>query len=371
MNRSLVPLILATVVSLAACADSPLDPTAPAGPDLRHQSPAYALSVLGWNLYVGTDVDAVFGALVTPDPSDDLPALLDAVATLEATDFPSRAAAVADAVASRRPHVVALNEVSTIDVDLSGLGLPVAIHLDFLAILQAALAARGLDYDVAAIVTNIVASPIPGVMVMDQDALLVDPARVAVVSSDAQNFTANVGPIAPGVSLVRGWVKVTADVNGLTYTVANTHLEPDLAGMDFSGLRAAQAAELMAALGAAAPAIVMGDLNDGPGSLMHDVVTGAGFTDAWAALRPGTQGLTCCHLPDLSDKVASFDQRIDYVFVRGLGNAARYAMGHMDRLGEVPGDRVAGPAHPIWPSDHAGLAVDFLMPPGRGLVAGP
>jgi endonuclease/exonuclease/phosphatase family metal-dependent hydrolase len=371
MKRSLVPLILATAASLTACGDAMLDPAGATGPDLRAESPANALSVLGWNLYIGTDVDAVFEALVSPDPNDDLQALLDAVATLVATDFPSRAAAVADAIASRRPHVVALNEVSTVDLDLSGLGLPIAIHLDFLPTLQAALAARGLNYDLAAIVTNIVATPIPGVTVVDQDALLVDPSRVNVLSSDAQNFSNNVGPIAPGVSLVRGWVQVTADVDGQTYTVANTHLEPDLAGLDFSGLRALQAAELMTALGATAPAIVMGDLNDSPGSLMHGIVTGAGFTDVWAALRPGAQGLTCCHLPDLSDKVANFDQRIDYVFARGLANRAREVMGRMDRLGEVPGDRVDGPQYAIWPSDHVGLAVDLLLPPGGGLVAGP
>ena len=41
----------------------------------------------------------------------------------------------------------------------------------------------------------------------------------------------------------------------------------------------------------------------------------AGFTDVWAALHPQQAGLTCCHLADLSDARANFDQRIDYVLL--------------------------------------------------------
>ena len=35
-----------------------------------------------WNMYVGADVDAVIAALLSPDPSDDQPALLAAIGTL-------------------------------------------------------------------------------------------------------------------------------------------------------------------------------------------------------------------------------------------------------------------------------------------------
>ena len=31
------------------------------------------------------------------------------------------------------------------------------------------------------------------------------------------------------------------------------------------------------------------------------------------------------------------------------------AIAKIDRFGNVPSDRLAGPAYPIWPSDHAGL----------------
>jgi hypothetical protein len=93
------------------------------------------------------------------------------------------------------------------------------------------------------------------------------------------------------------------------------------------------------------------------------VLTSAGFTDTWAALREGETGNTCCHVADLSDPVAGFSQRIDYVFTRGLTRPADALSGGIERFGAVPTDRLAGPAYLIWPSDHAGL---FAELDGRG-----
>ncbi|MGH7538042.1 MAG: hypothetical protein ACREMF_05370 [Gemmatimonadales bacterium] len=36
---------------------------------------------------------------------------------------------------------------------------------------------------------------------------------------------------------------------------------------------------------------------------------------------------------------------------------------------EVSADRVPGPEHPLWPSDHAGLMADLFVLPARGHVA--
>jgi hypothetical protein len=307
------------------------------------------------NLYVGADVDAVIGALASPDPGDDFPALLFAIETLGKTDFPARAAAIADEIARTRPHAVGLQEVSVIDIDLNPYGLPVVVSLDFLAILQAKLAERGLHYEVAAQVQNIVAAPLPGISLVDHDAMLVDADRVTVTAAGGQNFTLNVGVVAPGVELKRGWVWADVAIGGAAYRFVSTHAEADLAGAHLEELRAAQVSELVALQPVDRPVIVVGDLNDTPGSLMHQVLAGAGFTDAWAALRPGAVGYTCCHQPDLSDSVAAFYQRIDYVFTRGLGAAGQGVRGKVDRFGEVPSDRTAGPAYPIWPSDHAGM----------------
>ncbi len=365
----LVSFLLAAVA--AACADRA--PTAPSADFNITASPAgpQGIAVMTQNLYVGADVDLVIGALATPDAGDDIPALLFAIETLGKTDYPARAAAIADEIARRRPHVVGLQEVSVIDIDLTPLGLPIVVDLDFLVILQAKLAERGLHYSVAAKVQNIVAAPpLPGnsvVSLVDYDALLVDDDRVTVGSAGGQTFAVNVGEVAPGVVLKRGWVWARVEIARQHYTIVSTHAEADLAGAHLSELRAAQLSQLVGTITSPERVIIMGDLNDTPGSLMYQVLAGAGFTDMWAALRPGVVGLTCCHLADLSDQVAAFYQRIDYVFTRGpgLGWHRQNLAGQIDQFGDVPADRVPGPAYLIWPSDHAGLVATLEV--GQGL----
>jgi endonuclease/exonuclease/phosphatase family metal-dependent hydrolase len=314
---------------------------------------AAKVGVITRNLYVGTDVDAVISALLSSNPDDDFPALVTAVQTIGQTDFPARAAAVADEIAQAQPHAVGLQEVSKIDLTLPG----VDIHQDFLPTILAELAARGLTYHVAAQIQNIAAAPLPGVSLVDFDVLLVRDG-IPVSASTEQNFSNNVGVVAPGVTLVRGWVTANVTIEGTELTLASTHLESgNVAGFDL--LRAAQAQELVLSLDPAKPAVLMGDLNDAPGTPMYQVLVGAGFADVWRALRPGVVGNTCCHLADLSNKLPDLTQRLDYVFARGLERPGAGLVGKIDRLGEVPADRIAGPASQIWPSDHAGLATEL------------
>jgi endonuclease/exonuclease/phosphatase family metal-dependent hydrolase len=191
------------------------------------------------------------------------------------------------------------------------------------------------------------------VSLIDDDAILVDRTRVEVQETSARQFTANLGAVAPGVVLARGWVSAAVTIGERAYTIASTHLESgDAPGLD--QLRAAQAAELAQALAGTTPTVVMGDLNDVPGSPMHQVLAGAGLTDVWAALHPGASGYTCCHAADLSNRTQQFHKRIDYVFVRD-GRDGGKVTGQIGRVGDVTADRFPGPAHPLWPSDHAGL----------------
>jgi endonuclease/exonuclease/phosphatase family metal-dependent hydrolase len=349
----------------AACSDdsteggaSPFGPQAEPIPDVSHTRPS-DITVMTRNMYVGADVDAVIGALATPDPADDQSALLAAISVLEETHFPGRAAAIAGEIARARPHVVGLQEVSTVDISLPPLG--VELHLDFLPVLLAELSARGLQYEVATRVRNIEATPFPGVSLIDEDAILVDRELVTVHGTTAQRFSANLGPVAPGVVLARGWVTAAVTIGSRAYTIASTHLESgDAPGLD--QLRAAQAAELVQALGGTAPSLVMGDMNDVPGSPMHQVLVGAGLEDVWVMLRPGAPGYTCCHATDLSNRVQQFHKRIDYLFVRD-GSEGGKVTGQIGRVGDVPADRFPGPAHPLWPSDHAGLVARLTAHP--------
>lgn len=320
-------------------------------------APPGAVTVMSQNLYVGADVDVVIRALASPDPSDDVPALLEAIQTLAVTDFPTRAGALAGTIAAERPQVVGLQEVSVIDIDLTPLGLPVVIHQDFLATLQADLATRGLHYAVAAQVQNITAQPLPGIQLVDYDVLLVDTDRATASNGAGHTFAANIGVVAPGVELKRGWVSADVTIAGRTYAIASTHLESGQAP-GLAQLRAAQAQELAGSLPADRPAIVLGDMNDTPGSPMYQVLTGAQLGDAWGTLRPDAPGFTCCETADLSNPVPQLVERIDYVFTR-LGETQR--PGEIHRIGEVPADRVpvGGPAFRIWPSDHAGVVLEI------------
>ena len=167
----------------------------------------------------------------------------------------------------------------------------------------------------------------------------------------------------------RGYVWGLAEVGGRAYDVVSTHPEAGGEGdltNPLTYLRQAQIYEIATVLGAASPAIVMGDLNDLPGSPMYEVLIGAGFEDVWAALRPGADGFTAPHAYDLSNPTTQFTKRIDYVFARGIGHPDAGLQGSVYRVGEVPADRIQGPQYLMWPSDHAGLVAQFSSPPAYG-----
>jgi endonuclease/exonuclease/phosphatase family protein len=353
-------LFIVTVFA-AACSDSSLiDPTSPevaAAGSTSRESHTGRLTVMTRNMYIGNDVDLIIAALASPDPNDDIPVFLAGVETFQKTDLPTRAGALADEILRARPHVVGLQEVDHVLIDLRGFGIPLNIDMDFLPILLAALSARGLNYAVAAQVTNFDASPLPGVRVTDHDALLVDASRVKVGPRvTARTYATNRPPAGP-VTLIRGFVAIDVSVAGLpSIKVANTHLESG-PGADLAAIRVAQARELMEFIGRTSPAVVLGDLNDGPKSGMHRVLTKAGFIDVWAALSPGERGFTCCQVADLSNQTSVLNQRIDYVFTRGFSRHKKLST--VSLVGDRPGDRVPGPAYLIWPSDHAGVVASL------------
>jgi hypothetical protein len=49
------------------------------------------------------------------------------------------------------------------------------------------------------------------------------------------------------------------------------------------------------------------------------------------------------------------------VLARGLNNPRA---GNIYRVGHEPASKVPGPAYPIWPSDHAGLVAQVVLPDG-------
>ncbi|MFI5210818.1 MAG: endonuclease/exonuclease/phosphatase family protein [Gemmatimonadales bacterium] len=367
--------LIAGLALAAACSDTSGPATqpiaAPYAPSEHGVSGIGTISVYTQNLYV----DAVIAAIGSGDQQLALEALSQAIATLHRTSFATRAAGIAEEIARARPDVVGFQEGSKIDVDLSPLGLPLIAHEDFLATLRSALDARGLsNYVLADSIANIQASLLGGmVSLIDYDIMLVNARRVTVGSTVKRHFANNNG-VYGGIDFIRGFVEARITVQGREYVVVTTHTEgTDLTPLvDYHQLHVQQMQEIVDEVNKVdAPAIVMGDLNDYDTSPMYQVMTGAGFADVWRELRPHVEGNTCCHPADLSDlrpTAALFDERIDFVFARGLDHVNRDVNGMIIRYGLLPWERLQGPDGTIWPSDHAGLVAALLNPPGRGLI---
>jgi hypothetical protein len=237
--------------------------------------------------------------------------------------------------------------------------------MDFLGALQAALAAKGLTYVVAATNTLTDVSLAGGaVHLVDHDAMLVDPARVTLAGPGAGAvFQVNLGDYLPPGSpnVIRGYVYAQALVEGVPTLLVNSHLESG-SGALYEQLRYAQAMELAYVAGLAPNVILTGDLNDVAGSLMYQVLMGAGLTDLWAVMRPGTTGFTCCQAPDLSNHTSVLDERIDYVMAKGFGGPSGRPQGQANIIGNTPSSLLAGALGSVWPSDHAGLVATILLP---------
>ncbi len=360
----LLPLLAAA--ALAACAEQgTLEPWRE-GVLAASTKAATPITVMTRNMYVGADVDPVLMALI--GGGDVQAALQTALAQLQRTDFPVRINGIADEIARNRPSVLGLQEAYAMHLDLAALGLGTGtIDLDFPAALQAALAARGLDYQVANMSTLTNAVLMGGaVTLVDHDLLLYDPARVTLLPGGFWNiFQHNLLDGVPSpFKVLRGYIVQPAVVAGIPTLLVNSHTEAGNTDPNLSLLRYAQALELAAVIGGAGMphVLLMGDLNDTPGSPLYQVLAGAGLTDTWAAMRPGVAGYSCCELPDLSNHTPVLDQRIDYVWSLGFAGPSGKVQGQVTLTSDNPSGLLQGAFGTVWPSDHAGLVATFLLP---------
>lgn len=367
-SRLLAALAIAVLTaSNAACdGEEPLGPigSIEAGTSMGFAEPtpdADEIRLMTRNVYQGF---STLAPLLEAMPQQIPVVAAGIFAEVVATDFPARAERLADEIAFSRPHVVGLQEVSRfrrqVPADFA-LNASDDVY-DFLAILLAELEARGLDYDVAANVQNVDAEvPIvwPGspngladIRLTDRDVILVR-GDVAWDQAQALNYAAKL-PVTVGGQLLlipRGFTSVRAVVGDRTFRFVNTHLEA------FSPLvQVPQAQQLLAMLGGEAlPTVVVGDLNseaDGSTTSTYGMMIASGFEDAW---QPRGQGETCCHAPDLTSQPSHFDERIDFILLRGgfgFGPGGIPGSTQSWLTGVRPSERTDSG---LWPSDHAGI----------------
>jgi endonuclease/exonuclease/phosphatase family metal-dependent hydrolase len=307
------------------------------------------IRVMTRNVYIGTGLAPVFR-------THDAARIPEAVGALwrevQASDPPERLARIADEIADTLPDLVALQEAARYEMR-PALGGGDASTIDFVALLSAALAARGLGYAVAVSQENFDLE-LPDdagrlVRFTDRDVVL---ARDGVATRDARvhRYAAAVEYAAGGFSLAmpRGWIGVEADVGGRRVWLVNTHVEHAGEGR----VQEEQVRELLALLaGEQRETILAGDLNSSAdaGGASYRMLRDAGFEDAWAVARAGEPGPTCCYSSDL--RGGALGVRFDLVLYRGT-----LAVESAERVGAASAGRTPSGR---WPSDHAGVVATF------------
>jgi endonuclease/exonuclease/phosphatase family metal-dependent hydrolase len=356
VHKLIFALLLSIVVTLPAYAKQPV-------PFKGNRT----VTVMTRNLYVGFDLAPVTAAVVSNNIPQLLLAVKNAVDTLNATNFPERAEALAAEIAAKQPDLVGLQEVTLIrsqfPPDFSPTPNATTIEFDYLQILLDALAARGLSYAPVVTVTDSDVE-VPGLLpnfacckeyrVTDHDVLL---ARTDLGTNDLKLSNPQAGNFAAFVPLgssrlLRGWVAVDVKIRGKSFRLISTHLEAISAAA-----QVAQGNEILSGPAATPlPVVLVCDCNspaDGTGSATYGNLIAAGFDDAWDVAFPGNPGLTCCHDELLLEPVASFTDRIDLVLFRG-----DFEVTGADLVGENPADRTPSG---LWPSDHAGVAATLTF----------
>jgi len=324
------------------------------------------------NLYLGSPLTPAL------DPSVDTPeefvaAVAQIYATALATDFPTRAAAIADTVAEEEPDLIGLQEVTNWVARATHAG-PSPESQNFLRILRAELAERGLVYKVAAVAHNADIGPAPlvapasgcgasatdcVVTLEDRDVILVNAdtpglrwSRARSGRYDAQQtFTP---PGSPPVSFARGWASIRVAYRGERLRFVNTHLE--VAG--FPAVQEAQALEFATGPARARKAVIaVGDFNsaaDGTTTDSYDLLVAA-LRDVWS-VNPGDRGFTSGQNGTLSNETSQLGKRIDLVLKRSsCRTRVRVREAHV--VGNTPFQDTV----PRWPSDHGGVVATLAL----------
>lgn len=325
------------------------------------------LTVLTQNLYLGSSLGP---ALEAKTPEEFVEAVARIYATVQYTNFPQRAEAIANEIQEKDPDLVGLQEVTKWTTG----GVNPPLGYDFLAILQSDLEARGLDYSVASIAHNANIGPAPlvsetcpvvsgqftcSVQLEDRDVILVNDDTSGLTWNNPQSghyATQQVieSPVGP-LSFDRGWASIDARLKGLPFRFVDTHLETEESPL----VQQEQAAEFLAGPGNGGTIVATGDFNsasDGSTTTSYAQLTAPGkFRDAWDEEQLGP-GSSCCQESNtpplapgaLNNPVSTLKTRIDLILSRG---AARSSGGEAELVGDTPFQ--ASP--PFWPSDHAGV----------------
>jgi endonuclease/exonuclease/phosphatase family metal-dependent hydrolase len=326
------------------------------------------VKVMTYNVAVGIDLDSIFlqSTLLGVMKQAEI-----AWGQKDISDFAVRAKAIAAEIDAARPDVVGLQEVVQFYSQTPpdgppppyGPGTPAGVKVeDFLDLLETELAARGLDYQVAADqngetstvnnadveVTGATAggTPTADYRVIDREVVLVSRASVTVSRVRKGSYAAHINVPIPGLPTPfpypRGWVAIDLSKSGKAFTLLSTHLDafdPRVQG--------AQAHEVLALVSSATPTVVVGDMNSDPADVAwpaHGILVSSttGFSDTAAEVGAGAP--SCCYDAICSDPNAKLTRRVDLVL-----HSPHFAPKSVALHGTAM-------SNGLWPSDHAGVS---------------
>ena len=352
------------------------------------------VTVMTRNLYLGGDINrpirAAFGlsgregVLALGHASHELREVVDR------TDFRVRSKLLAAEIAAEKPDLLGLQEVALWrrgPMQLDHIGRPDAIEVDYdyLAILLADLANRGVRYEIVQVEQEsdveapaFTGDPLAGtassaedVRLTDRDVILVrSGAGIRIEGSGGNNFSQHLDVKLADTTFrfVRGYAWADVVIGAAHIRFITTHLESQS-----SKVARAQAAELLdGPANASQSRVITCDCNSNPASpAAHSAIpigSGAayrlitnehGFADLWLQ-QPGRTGSgNTASLSELvNDGSAHFSRRIDLVLAKAATPAEIVTSG-VKVTGDEPSDR--DPATKLWPSDHAGVVVQLQI----------
>jgi endonuclease/exonuclease/phosphatase family metal-dependent hydrolase len=353
------------------------------------------VTVMTRNIYLGGDINGPIRAALGRTGREGVLALGHANHRLRGvvarTDFGTRSKLLAEEIAATRPDLIGLQEVALWrhgPMQLDHVGRPDAtqVDYDFLAILLADLANRGVRYEVVHVqqLSDVEAPAFTGnpytgtaglaadVRLTDRDVILVrSEAGLRIEASGGgqyqQRFEVQLGDII--FPFVRGYAWVDVAVGSNRVRFVNTHLESQSAQ-----LARAQAEEMLKgpAGDPSLSTVIACDCNSNPASLAARssvpigsgaayrlMTNGHGYADLWLQ-QPGRDGPgDTAWLGELvNDERPDFERRIDLVLARSATPGQIVAS-----RAEVTGDELSDrdPVSTLWPSDHAGVVVELRI----------
>ena len=322
--------------------------------------------VMTRNMDAGTDLNYVAAATT----EEEFPgAVMDTIIEVMQSRIPERAALLAAEIAATKPDLVALQEVTTWEIE-SESGTIVLNQLD---LLMAALRAAGQHYRVA-VVQTLTDIQVPGaVSFTDHDAILVrvngPGPRLNVIGTETHLYDTLMDFPVPGgkIPVLRGWIaadiRIHEKKHDYQFKFVNTHLESAIASIpETAYLQLAQAEELLESLSETRlPIILAGDFNSdaepthnypGDATQSYDTIAASGYTDAWHALRPRNPGYTWPLFweDQMSGQTIAPIERIDLIFSKGPKAIS------IENTGTDPN------ASGLYSSDHRGVVATFKLP---------